>query len=64
MHALTTQEAPALGTPARVMPGIDPAIGEKEDNSSARVPNANIAVTRQVKTTVASDRFIEESPFS
>jgi hypothetical protein len=46
------------------MPGFDPAIAEKKDNSSARVPNANIAVTRQVKTTVASDRFIEESPFS
>jgi hypothetical protein len=55
---------PALGTPATVMPGFDPAMGEKKDSSSARVLKANIAVTRQVKTPAESDRFIEESPFS
>jgi hypothetical protein len=45
------------------MPGFDPAMGEKNDSPSAKALMANIAVSRQVKTTAESDRFMLENPF-
>jgi hypothetical protein len=49
---------PPLGTPARAMPGFDPAMGEKKESSPAKMLMANIAVTRQVRTTAESDLFM------
>ncbi len=37
-------------------------MGEKNDSSSAKVLIANIVVTRPVKTTAESDRFVMGNP--
>src|SRR5215813_6889885 len=47
----TTHGAPPLGTPAITAFGIDPTTGERNTNSSADVPIANIPAITHTATT-------------